>query len=313
MPAPNTLQFNDLDATLKVLIVGSGSVGKSSLIRRLTRGEFNSTYKKTVGVDYAERTVTTSLGDVRLMVWDTAGQEEFDKLAQQYYNGAHAVAFTFSVTDRGSFDAVANWKRKVDSVLEQHQPNGSAKKAQLSATVLIMNKIDELLPGSLSMSSSTGATVSMPEAKALAQQLGLDLFPVSVKTGHGVDEVFTELAERHMKRLHEDAQVVSQTAPSVASRTSKPLAAGDATKSDSAVHSPSNTTQRTPASTLIPAAPRSGTASPVVPSPNASAPLVFTAAALEKEKKSRRPSSASPKPRSPGSAGAAGEKECLIM
>ncbi|KAI9224701.1 small GTPase superfamily, partial [Blastocladiella britannica] len=90
-------------------------VGKSSLIRRITKNEFNPTYKKTVGVDYAERLVQTRAGDsLRVMLWDTAGQEEFDRVAQQYYDGAHAVVFAFSVTDRGSFAAVANWKRKVD-------------------------------------------------------------------------------------------------------------------------------------------------------------------------------------------------------
>ena len=57
-----------------------------------------------------------SLGeDVRMMVWDTAGQEEFDTITRTYYRGAGAAVLAFSTTDRASFEAVANWKRKIEN------------------------------------------------------------------------------------------------------------------------------------------------------------------------------------------------------
>ena len=55
----------------------------------LRRGEFTDEYKKTIGVDFLEkRQYVESLGeDVKLMVWDTAGQEEFDSITRTYYRG----------------------------------------------------------------------------------------------------------------------------------------------------------------------------------------------------------------------------------
>jgi len=52
--------------------------------------------------------------DVRLMLWDTAGQEEFDAITKAYYRGAQACVIAFSTVDRASFDAVKKWKRKVE-------------------------------------------------------------------------------------------------------------------------------------------------------------------------------------------------------
>ena len=51
--------------------------------------------------------------DVRLMLWDTAGQEEFDAITKAYYRGAQACVLAFSTTDRDSFHAIHTWKRKV--------------------------------------------------------------------------------------------------------------------------------------------------------------------------------------------------------
>lgn len=47
------------------------------------------------------------------MLWDTAGQEEFDAITAAYYRGAHACVLAYSSTDRDSFDAIPSWKLKV--------------------------------------------------------------------------------------------------------------------------------------------------------------------------------------------------------
>lgn len=53
--------------------------------------------------------------EVRLMLWDTAGQEEFDAITKAYYRGAQAAVLAFSTVDRVSFDAIRSWKKKVGS------------------------------------------------------------------------------------------------------------------------------------------------------------------------------------------------------
>ena len=68
--------------------------------------------------------------DVRLMLWDTAGQEEFDAITKAYYRGAQACVVAFSTPDRNSFEAVPKWKRKVEEECQQ------------IPMVLVQNKID---------------------------------------------------------------------------------------------------------------------------------------------------------------------------
>lgn len=138
----------DFDSELKVLIVGNGGVGKTSMIRRFCKGIFTDVYKKTIGVDFLEKPLfVDSLGEeVRFMLWDTgtcahakagthartcshtqltharthararaAGQEEFDAITRTYYRGAGAAVIAFSTTDRASFEAVPSWKDKVEA------------------------------------------------------------------------------------------------------------------------------------------------------------------------------------------------------
>lgn len=116
-PNPRCLPAH-LAVTMKVIIVGNGGVGKSSLIARFCKGVFTESHKKTIGVDFLEREHSIEgLGGerVRMMIWDTAGQEEFDALSRQYYRGASACILAFSTTDRASFDALPSWKDKVES------------------------------------------------------------------------------------------------------------------------------------------------------------------------------------------------------
>ncbi len=68
------------------------------------------------GVDFLEKTIDLEDGEsVKLMIWDTAGQEEFDALTSSYYRGSGAVALVFSTIDRASFEAVEKWKKKIEA------------------------------------------------------------------------------------------------------------------------------------------------------------------------------------------------------
>jgi small GTP-binding protein len=76
-------------AECKVIIVGNGQVGKTSMITRFAKGQWTDSYKKTIGTDFMERDMMIkSRGEsVRMMLWDTAGQEMFAELTRQYYAG----------------------------------------------------------------------------------------------------------------------------------------------------------------------------------------------------------------------------------
>lgn len=117
----------EFDVSVKVIVVGNGQVGKTSMINRFARGEFTNDYKKTIGTDFFQKRVTDprSGQEVILNLWDTAGQEEFAKLTRNYYSKAGAALVVFSNDDRASFEAVEEW---VDKVRQEVPAIGSKQK-----------------------------------------------------------------------------------------------------------------------------------------------------------------------------------------
>ncbi|KAF5291343.1 hypothetical protein FQA39_LY03494 [Lamprigera yunnana] len=119
--------------------------------------------------------------EVRLMLWDTAGQEEFDAITKAYYRGAQACVLAFSTTDRDSFEAAHSWKLKVENECGE------------IPTVIVQNKID-LIDQTL---------VNPEEAELLARALGCRLLRTSVKEDINVASVFRHLAARCLAELRD--------------------------------------------------------------------------------------------------------------
>ena len=110
------LEMDEMEIILKVIVVGNGRVGKTSMITRFAKNSYSDEYKKTLGVDFLEKEMfVKSEGEtVNFHIWDTAGQEEYDSLTKKYYRGARVCILAFSTTDRESFDKVASWRGKVE-------------------------------------------------------------------------------------------------------------------------------------------------------------------------------------------------------
>ncbi|XP_058788905.1 ras-related protein Rab-23 isoform X2 [Phymastichus coffea] len=179
------MREEELEISLKVVIVGNGAVGKSSMIQRFCKGTYTRDYKKTIGVDFLEREIEIDGEEVRLMLWDTAGQEEFDAITAAYYRGAHACVLAFSATDRDSFDAIPSWKLKVENECGE------------IPTVLVQNKMDLV----------DQCVIDPDEAERLSRALGCKLLRTSVKEDIGVMGVFRHLASRcicEMRRYDEE-------------------------------------------------------------------------------------------------------------
>jgi len=163
----------DVDTTLKVIVVGNGQVGKTSMITRFAKGIFTNEYKKTIGVDFLEKKLyLNAIGEeVTFLLWDTAGQEEYDAITRTYYKGAGACILAFSTTDRASFDAIVSWHQKVKDECGD------------IAMVLVQNKVDLM----------DDAKVEAREVEYLAKKLHLKLYRTCVKDDLNVSEVFLHL------------------------------------------------------------------------------------------------------------------------
>jgi hypothetical protein len=103
-----SLTFFLTAGTIKVIVVGNGAVGKTSMIQRFCKGGFGNDYIKTLGVDFIEKPDyrVDSIDDaVTMNVWDTAGQEEYDAVTAQYYRGGHHASRSSPAVQRPRFGA----------------------------------------------------------------------------------------------------------------------------------------------------------------------------------------------------------------
>ena len=153
---------------LKTVIVGSGSVGKTSMILRYSTGSFREHYSPTLGTGFAYKKL--KLGDdfATLQIWDMGSQDFLERVRANYYVGSHAVVFMFDLTSTESMDEVLKWKEEVDRHLSDY------------TSLLVGNKTDLVME----------RTISEEDAKKMAEQLGMDYMETSVKLDKNVNEVF---------------------------------------------------------------------------------------------------------------------------
>ena len=132
--------MSDKEYLLKVLVIGELGAGKTSIIKRYVHKFFSQHYRATVhlcraninlcclyflqiGVDFALKVLQwDEKSVVRLQLWDIAGQERFGNMLRVYYKDAMGAFIVYDVTRTSTFEAVAKWKKDLDSKVTQ--PNG---------------------------------------------------------------------------------------------------------------------------------------------------------------------------------------------
>lgn len=97
----------------KVIIVGDPAVGKTSLIRKFVKHQFEKDYIPTVGVSISKEPIEMEIGGrklkINLMLWDLAGQPQFYLLHKVYYNGANGIILSFDLTRTHTYSNLKNW------------------------------------------------------------------------------------------------------------------------------------------------------------------------------------------------------------
>jgi len=177
-----------VSALFKVVLMGDGSVGKTSL-RRTYMGEgFKANYMITIGADFAVKKMELAGGhDVAIQIWDLAGQEHFKSVRSTFYRGAQGALAVYSTVERPSFENIPNW-------LDEAWNNAG----KIFPIVLIGNKID-LRDQFKDNPVMQQTIVTTEEGQALAQRIEdrgahTSFLETSAKTGTNVEASFLELA-----------------------------------------------------------------------------------------------------------------------
>lgn len=159
----------------KLSLIGDGGVGKTSMAQRYVHGIFKADYKATIGtfISKKECSFNELKTSVRFMIWDLAGQSQFQRLWPDYLTDSRAGIIVYDVTNRESFENVKKWHSIITEVAFQN-----------IVLILVGNKVD----------LDDSREISLDEGMNLATELGIYYMETSAKTNEYIDDVFEWIA-----------------------------------------------------------------------------------------------------------------------
>ena len=170
----------NFDILYKIVIIGDSGVGKSNILSRYVRDEFSMDTKATVGVEFGSKIISINNQQIKIQIWDTAGQEAFQAITRTYYKGATGALVVYDITRRDTFNHVTKW-------LDEVRAN-ALKEIQI---ILIGNKKD----------LEDKRQVQTEEGQSLADKNGLLFLETSAKTAVNVSEAFINSAQKILEMI----------------------------------------------------------------------------------------------------------------
>jgi len=163
-----------MSKSYKIVVIGAGGVGKSCFTIQLISGTFVETYDPTLEDSYRKQ-MTVDGEEAILNIYDTAGQEDFSAVRDQYIRIGEGFICMYSITTEASFQEVTNLRDKLCNITEEDE----------HPVVLVGNKSD----------LDEDREVSKEEAQELAAQFKWKFMEASAKTKTNVVEAFEEIVK----------------------------------------------------------------------------------------------------------------------
>lgn len=173
---------DEYDYLFKVVLIGDSGVGKSNLLSRFTRNEFNLESKSTIGVEFATRSIQVDGKTIKAQIWDTAGQERYRAITSAYYRGAVGALLVYDIAKHLTYENVERWLKE----LRDHADSNIV-------IMLVGNKSD----------LRHLRAVPTDEARAFAEKNNLSFIETSALDSTNVEEAFKNI-------LTEIYRIVSQ-------------------------------------------------------------------------------------------------------
>jgi len=166
----------------KYIIIGDTGVGKSCLLLQFTDKRFQPVHDLTIGVEFGARMINIEGKQIKLQIWDTAGQEAFRSITRSYYRGAAGALLVYDITRRDTFNHLTTW-------LEDARQHSNSN----MVIMLIGNKSD----------LKARRDVKREEGEAFAREHGLVFIETSANTSANVEEAFMSTAKDIFSKIKE--------------------------------------------------------------------------------------------------------------
>ncbi|XP_023953987.1 ras-like protein 2 [Bicyclus anynana] len=171
--------------TYKLVVVGGGGVGKSAITIQFIQSYFVTDYDPTIEDSYTKQCVIDDI-PAKLDILDTAGQEEFSAMREQYMRSGEGFLLIFSVADHASFEELFKFHKQILRVKDRDE----------FPMLMVGNKAD----------LEHQRLVTLDEAQALSRQLKIPYIECSAKARMNVDQAFHELV-RLVRRFQEAERI----------------------------------------------------------------------------------------------------------
>ena len=150
----------------KIIFVGDAGVGKTSIINRIVDNPFSESYEMSIGVDFMSKNLRYHGQNIKLQIWDSAGQEKYKGLIPSYVRNSSIVFVVYDVSSKSSFNNVSSWISFIKSI-------------ENTTIILCGNKID-----------LTTREVQTIEGEQFASKEGIPFFEVSAKSNTNIKLMF---------------------------------------------------------------------------------------------------------------------------
>ena len=167
------------DLLYKIIIIGDSNVGKSNILSRYTKDQFQGNSKATVGVELGTKFVKVEGVGAKLQIWDTAGQERYRSLTSSYYKGCHGCFIVYDITNEASFHSISTWYEQ------------AVKEAGKDISIILVgNKCD----------LENERKVSKEQGEEQAKTMNASFFETSALSKVNIDDIFNEIVNNIFQR-----------------------------------------------------------------------------------------------------------------
>ena len=173
----------EYEMMVKIILIGDSSVGKTNIMSKYLKNQFNENSKATVGVEFGSKLFKINGHNIKAQIWDTAGQEKYKAITGAYYKGSKGAFVVYDITRKDSFDSVDKWINDLKSSSDQKL-----------VVIIIGNKCD----------LEDKREILDEQGEEKAKSFGCAFLETSALSGNNVDKAFEMMISEIFKKYGND-------------------------------------------------------------------------------------------------------------